>query len=274
VEEGRLNAVTTQSLLSVRGVTFGYHRSAPVLRDVTAQLHTGRVTVLLGPNATGKSTLLKLMLGLSQPWQGDVLLDGNDVSRASPADRAARLSFVPQHSTLHASFSVEEVVTLGRFALPADRASVRWAIDAMDLRAIRDQVYGELSAGQQQRVLVARAIAQAGVTARVDDGVKDLLGRAMLLDEPVSAMDLRHAHDTMRLLSILARRGLAVLVVLHDLNLAARYADDVWLLDAGSLVAAGPWQSVMNEATLAPVYRVGLVCQSRPDSDRPLFDVV
>jgi iron complex transport system ATP-binding protein len=274
MEEGRLNSVTAQSLLSVQGVTFGYHREAMVLRDVTAELHAGRVTVLLGPNATGKSTLLKIMLGLENPWQGKVLLDGSDITRASPADRAARVSFVPQHSTLHASFSVQEVVSLGRFALPADRASVRWAIDAMDLRAISSSVYAELSAGQQQRVLVARAIAQAGAASNSGDVAHDLLGKAMLLDEPVSAMDLRHAHDSMRLLSQLAARGLAVLVVLHDLNLAARYADDVWLLDAGSLVASGPWQNVMTEATLAPVYRVGLSCQSRRDSDRPLFDVI
>jgi iron complex transport system ATP-binding protein len=125
-----------------------------------------------------------------------------------------------------------------------------------------ERIYAHLSLGQQQRVLLARAIAQAAGA-----------GRLMLLDEPASAMDLWHIHRTMGQLRALTRKGLSVLVVLHDLNLAARYADTVWLLDRGRLAAAGPWNTVLTPAVLEPIYRVGLTPLSGLRHHRPMFDV-
>jgi iron complex transport system ATP-binding protein len=151
---------------------------------------------------------------------------------------------------------------MGRHALAPDPQAVRQALANCDLTDLGSRVYAHLSLGQQQRVLLARALAQSAGA-----------GRLMLLDEPASAMDLWHIHNTMRQLRHLTRAGLAVLVVLHDLNLAARYADTVWLLDRGRLAASGPWDRVLTPAVLEPVYRVTLAPVAGLSHHRPMFDV-
>lgn len=252
--------------IAVEAVTFGYVPGGPAaVESVSAELAAGRVTALLGPNAAGKSTLLKLMLGQLEPWSGRVLLEGEAVGALPPRARARRVSYVPQRGSVSFAFTVREVVAMGRFAAGADGASgwaVEQAIDACGLRGIERRVFAELSAGQQQAALVARAFAQAADT-----------GRAMLLDEPGSSMDLRHAHALMRLLRERAAAGLAVLIVLHDINLAARYADDVWLMHEGRLAAAGRWDAVLRPETLGPVYGVGLRALPAGEAGRPVFVV-
>jgi iron complex transport system ATP-binding protein len=247
-------------VLSLRDVHFGYDPGRPILKGVSADLPGGQVCALIGPNAAGKSTLLRLLLGQLEPASGDVRLLGDLVARHEPRRRAALLSYVPQRAGASFAYTVEEVVAMGRYALPADAGAVERGLTACDLADLRERVYAELSVGQQQRVILARALAQAAGQ-----------GRAMLLDEPASAMDLWHVHHTMGLLADRARAGLAVLVVVHDLNLAARYADTVWLLDDGRLAAAGPWREVLTPAVLEPIYRVRLSPLTQPGSDRPVF---
>lgn len=250
-------------MLVAHGLSFGYETHQPVLRDLSATLAPGRVCALIGPNAAGKTTLLRLLLGQLTPCSGRVELDGADVARLSPRHRAARLSYVPQSGSVNFAFTVEQVVEMGRHALAGDgRAAVRAALRLCSLDGLRHRVFVALSAGQQQRVLVARALAQAA------DG-----GAAMLLDEPVSALDLWHVHATMGMLVERARAGLAVLAVLHDLNLAARYADDVWLLAGGRLSMAGPHHAVLRPEVLEPVYRVPLRVIDGAAGDRPQFVV-
>lgn len=240
-----------QAVLSVRGVCAGYEPGQPVLHDIGARVRPGRVCAVIGPNASGKSTLLRVMLGHLVPWSGGVWIGDQPVADLSARQRARRMSYVPQRGGVSFAFTVREVVEMSRYAAGADSAAVEEALDTCDLRAIERRVFATLSAGQQQRVLVARATAQAGCA-------RGYTGRAMLLDEPASNMDLRHAHALMQRLRDRARRGLAVVIVLHDLNLAARYADDVWLLDRGRLVAAGPWEGVLRPPLLEPVYGVAL----------------
>jgi iron complex transport system ATP-binding protein len=168
-----------------------------------------------------------------------------------PHERAARLSYVPQRTAGNVAFTVAEVVALGRFALPVDPQAIEAAIQACELTAIRGRAFHQLSAGQQQRVAMARAVAQTWSDSA-------MAGRFMLLDEPANAMDLRHVHATMALLKDLAARGLGVLVVLHDLNLASAYADEVWLLHEGRFAAAGPAAQVLTAANLEPVYEMKL----------------
>ncbi len=228
-------------------VSYGYEPGRAVLTGVTGALAAGRVTALIGPNAAGKTTLLRVMLGQLRPDSGEVRVDGQSVEAVSPGRRARLISYVPQRGLVSFAFTVEQVVTMGRFAARPDDTAIDEALAATDLTEHRARVYQELSAGQQQRVLLARALAQS---ARE--------GRVMLLDEPGSAMDLWHVHRMMGTLRETAQRGLAVLVALHDLNLAARYADDVWLLNDGQLAAAGRWDQVLQPAVLEPVYRVGM----------------
>ena len=248
--------------LALDGVTFGYEVGCPVIQGVTGSVAPGELCALIGPNAAGKSTMMRLMLGQLRPWSGSVRV-GEDVAHALSAPRLARrVSYVPQRSSVGFAFTVEQVVRLGRYAVGADEGAVGRALEACDLLGVRRRPYPALSVGQQQRVLLARAMAQA-------DGV----GVAVLLDEPVTAMDLRHVHQTMGALVGLARRGLAVVVILHDVNLAAAYADTVWLLDGGRVVAGGPWGEVLTPQTLEAVYRVGVESVACGHTGRPQFIV-
>lgn len=250
---------TEQVCLSMRDVAFAYD-AHEVLHGVTASLRRGRLTCLLGPNAAGKTTLMRLLLGQLAPTRGQVLIDGESISTWSLPRRAKVVSYVPQRASVSFGFTVEQVVTMGRYALPHRPAVIAQMLEQCELTDLRQRVFSHLSAGQQQRVLLARAMAQAA------DG-----GRAMLLDEPGSAMDILHVHQMMRQLRSLADGGMAVLAIVHDLNLAARYADDVWLLHEGRLVADGPWQRVLTTDLLEPVYRVKLRSLKEKPEQRPVF---
>lgn len=250
----------TQAAMSLDEVSFGYEPGMAVLHKISGVLPTGRICALIGPNAAGKSTLLRLMLGHLRPWTGHVVLRGTDVLRLPEKHRAALVSFVPQRGSIAFTFTVRQVVEMGRFALGPDPDATDMALKICDLEAVQQRVFGHLSVGQQQRVLLARAMAQSRG-----------FGQVMLLDEPTSAMDLHHVYQCMDRLVQLARSGLAVLVVLHDLNLAARYADEVWLMDGGRLVAAGCWADVLCREILEPVYQVTLQTLTVENSTRPLF---
>jgi ABC-type cobalamin/Fe3+-siderophores transport system ATPase subunit len=258
---------------SLQGVEFGYEPDMPVIRSVTVGLTPGRVCALIGPNASGKSTLLKLILGQLAPSAGSVEVVCRSVASLSFRQRAALVSYVPQRGVMSFAFTVRQVVAMGRYALGHAAGAVEHALEVCDLTGLADRVYAHLSGGQQQRVMLARAVAQSAGA-----------GRVMLLDEPASGMDLKHIHQTMRLLKRIAHgkgagagegdlpgggAGPGVLVVLHDVNLASRYADDVWLLDEGELVAAGPCRDVMRPKRLASVYGVGFKQMQAPDTTDP-----
>ncbi len=247
-------------VLELRDLTYGYARAQPIVRDVSATLAGGKVCALVGPNAAGKTTLLKIILGQLDAWSGGVRVGGHPLASLDPTRRAERVSYVPQRSHTGFAFTVERVVAMGRFALGRDDDAVEAAIQVCDLSGIRSATYAHLSVGQQQRVLLARAMAQSRGG-----------GQLMLLDEPGSAMDLWHVHQCMRGLRQLAASGLAVLVVLHDLSLAVRYADEAWVMDGGELVAAGPCDEVMTPGVLEPVFRVRIEAHRLPGMDRPVL---
>lgn len=237
-------------MLAVDRVRFGFQPDRPVVRDCSAQLQAGKVTALIGPNAAGKTTLMRLMLGLLKPDAGMVTLAGEPVSEISARRRAARVSYVPQRPSVRFAFTVGEVIAMGSYPQGLT-TKAQHSADAMlercGLASLSKRVFAELSGGQQQRVLLARARLQSEAD-----------GLAMLLDEPGSHLDLRFRHAMMDELVQLAESGLAVLIVLHDLDLAVGYADQVWLMDQGELVAKGDWQDVLTPTTLEPVYGLSL----------------
>ncbi len=255
-------------VMRIEGLRFGYEAGRPVLEEIGASVQRGLLHAIIGPNAAGKTTLLRLMLGQLKPWAGVVQLDGQPVRRLDARSRARRLAYVPQRSTVGFAFTVRQVVSMGRHALPDDPSAIDAALERCDLRELAARPFPELSVGQQQRVLLARALAQAAGQ-----------GAALLLDEPVSAMDLQHIHRVMQILQAEARRGLAVVTVLHDLNLTALYADVVWVLHEGRLALAGDWEDVLRPERLEPIYGVRLeelrrpVDPGDPTARRPIFDV-
>ena len=251
-----------EPVISIDQLRFGYDVT-PVVDGVTAQLSPGKVTALIGPNAAGKSTLMRLMLGLLTPWSGSVKVLGEEITSTETLDRSRQLSYVPQRPGVRFAFTVRQVIAMGAYGLPKRMAVplVDKAIEDAGLNDLADRVLMELSGGQQQRVMLARAEVQSATA-----------GRAMLLDEPGSHLDLQHRHAMMQRLRELAAGGLAVLVVLHELDLAMRYADEAWLLDAGRLAAAGPWDVVLTPKTLNPVYGITLEQIDR-GGERPILAV-
>ena len=229
--------------IQVDEVTYRYGRLT-ALERVSATAALGRITVVLGPNAAGKSTLLRCVIGALRPGQGRVLIDGRPVRRLRPRRLATHLAYVPQRSTVSAAFTVREVVELGRYALPPSRRRIDEALDRLQLTELAERRYPALSVGQQQRVTLARCVAQLE-----PDG-------HLVLDEPMSAMDLRHVRHTSRLLRELADGGRTILLAMHDLTLAAALADEVWLMRAGRLVGEGPTPEVMSTERLEAAFDV------------------
>lgn len=251
---------THHHVMTLLGLMFAYEGQPPVLKGIDATVQKGKIHVLLGPNATGKTTLLKLLLGIFTPSQGKITLAGHDNNTLDARQRARLLSYVPQQSASSFGFDVQHVVGMGRLALGPDPQHVQQAMARADVLSLKHRPFSQLSAGQQQRVLLARAIAQVGPQTQ-----------AMLLDEPVSAMDLARSHQMLGQLRQLADQGLAIVVVLHDLNLAMHYADTVWLLNDGQFAANGNWSDVMVPDVLGPVYRMAFERLDHPFQNRPVL---
>jgi iron complex transport system ATP-binding protein len=240
--------------LDVRDLRFGYPGGREVLPGLNHTFSPGRVCAIIGPNGAGKSTLLRLLAGVLRPDAGEVLVGGEPVRTLRPAQRAKRLVYIPQRSGIAFPFSVRQVVAMGRYAAgeTASAPAVQRALDASDLSGVADAPVGTLSFGQQQRVTLARALAQ------VDRGDGQSGAAALLADEPVSSLDPAHAVRTMEVIRSMAARGLCVVVVLHDLSLVLRWADDVVLLDArGRIAHAGPSRTTLTAGAAAEIFGIG-----------------
>lgn len=241
--------------LEVNNLTFAFDR-APALRNICVRLDRarGRIVALIGPNASGKSTLLRCIIGALRPDSGAVLLNGRALHRMKPREIAHSVAYVPQRSIVSAAFSVRQVVELGRYALsPSDRRVID-AIDRMDLSSVTSRPYRALSVGQQQRVMLARALAQLEPHA------------ILALDEPTAAMDLRHVAMTHHALVELAgsKMDTTIIIAMHDLTLAASIAQEVWLLKDGRLIASGSAGDVLEPEHLRAAFDVGFYWQ--PDA--------
>lgn len=221
-----------------------------ILRDLSLGVRGGEVLGLLGPNGAGKSTLLRVMTRVLTPASGNVTLDGGDL-RDIPASRLARrLGYLPQGAACHWPMAVAQVVALGRlphrrpFAPMGahDRECVERAMEQADVAQFRARPVDTLSTGERARVLLARALA----------GEPEVL----LVDEPVAGLDPAHQLEVMTLLERLAGDGAAVLVVLHDLTLAARYCARLALLDGGRLVASGTAPQVLSDDNLRDCFGI------------------
>jgi iron complex transport system ATP-binding protein len=252
-------------MIEIRSASVRYGQRQ-ALEDVSLCVRQGEVTALIGPNGAGKTTLLRAACGLLPLSAGAVLLDEAEIARLSTAERARRLAVVPQARDLPPAFTVYEAVLLGRTAYigwlgqasAADHRSVRDALGKTQLLTLADRRVGELSGGEQQRVLLARALAQDAPT--------------LLMDEPTTHLDLQHQSTLLRLVRSLASdHGKAILIALHDLNLAGLYADRVALLVSGRLRHCGRPEEVLTERNLAAVYQTPLQVIPHPVYGSPLI---
>lgn len=237
-----------------------------VLNDLDLTIQPERITAIVGANGCGKSTLLRCMSRLIAPSRGQVLLDGKSVHHRPTRELARTLGLLPQSPIAPEGITVADLVSRGRHPhhglisrwSKADDAAIAAALDATHTGELADRVVDELSGGQRQRVWIAMALAQE----------TDLL----LLDEPTTFLDVSHQIDVLDLLTDLNRaRGMTIVMVLHDLNLAARYADWLIAMAAGRLHAQGSPEEVLTEANLEAVF--GLKSRVIPDpvSGRPMM---
>ncbi|MEP0804367.1 MAG: ABC transporter ATP-binding protein [Chloroflexota bacterium] len=250
-------------MLKIQSLSVSYG-SRRILYDVSLDVASGEVLALIGPNGAGKSTLIRAVSGVI-PCTGHVRTNGDDFSSLSPIQRARYIATVPQAVALPPAFTVWETVMLGRTPYlgflgqpsPKDEESARWALERVSALPFAERRVGELSGGEQQRVLLARALCQSTPI--------------LLLDEPTAHLDLQYQVSLMELVSDLAHKdNLAVLIALHDLNLAAHYADRIALMVAGRIKAVGKPKEVLKPELIAEAYCLPVQVVPHPFLDVPL----
>ncbi|MEI4488650.1 ABC transporter ATP-binding protein [Frigidibacter sp. MR17.14] len=255
----------TASALRTRNLAAGYAGTG-VLDGIDLDFAARRITAIVGANACGKSTLLRALARLLVPSRGQVLLDGRSIRDIAPKALARQLGLLPQSPIAPEGISVLDLVGHGRHPhqrlfggfTAADEAAVAEALDATGTRSLAQRDVTDLSGGQRQRVWIALALAQ-------QTGV-------LLLDEPTTFLDINHQIEVLDLLAALNRdRGTTIVMVLHDLNLAARYADRLVALRAGCVHSAGPPSEVLTEAMVREVFGLEALVMPDPLTGRPMI---
>ncbi|NEA27461.1 ABC transporter ATP-binding protein [Actinomadura bangladeshensis] len=235
-------------MIEGRGLSYAYG-AATVVRDVDVRAESGRILGLLGPNGSGKTTLVRMLTGIVAPRSGQVLLDGRPLGSVPHRALAREVAVVLQESSGDLPMTVADMVMLGRAPHQStfsrnsaeDHRIAAAALRRVGARHLADRTFVRLSGGEKQRVMIARALAQQPAH--------------LVLDEPTNHLDIRFQHE---LLTMIRGLGITTVIVLHDINLAARYCDDVLVLQQGDVVAHGPCAGVLTPELLEGVYGVGV----------------
>lgn len=249
--------------LSVRNLELGYG-SKRVVHGVSLEIESGEMVAIVGPNGSGKSTLLRGISRLQKPSAGQVLLGEQDIHRMPSREVAQVLAILPQAPDAGLDLTVRELTWRGRYPhqgmLQRPRANdfeaVEWALGAADVMDLADRPLGSLSGGERQRAWIALALAQQP--------------RVLLLDEPTSFLDIQHQVEVMRLLRRLNAEGMTVVAVLHDLVLAARFADRIIAVRQGRIELDGPPETVLEPEGLERVFRVPMMVLRDPETGTPV----
>jgi len=245
--------------LEIEGVQFSY-KSTPVLNNISLNVEEGTVLSLVGPNGSGKTTLLKCMNRILNPKKGTIFLEGKDISKLKAKELARFLGYVPQSA--HDSFplTVFDTVLLGRIPhlnfkiSDQDKETVFAVLTLMGLEEIAFRTFNELSGGERQKVLVARALCQEP--------------KVLLLDEPTSNLDLRYQLEVLSIIVNLVKdKGISAVMAIHDLNLASRFSDNIVMLKDGVIYAVGEVREILNSKNIREVYGVDTTINN--DSGRP-----
>lgn len=214
-----------------------------ILSNVSAAFKPGRITAILGPNGAGKSTLLKAISDLISSESGEILLDGRLFNSLLAKERAKKIAYLPQNYNLVWDIKVPEVVALGRYAHgDVGLDAIQEALEITDTAQFFDRTTGQLSGGELARVMLARVLA----------GEPDWI----LADEPLASLDPAYQLDLISKLRLVASSGTAIIIVLHDINLAARLADDIVMLKQGEILAAGSVKETLTESNIAALYDI------------------
>jgi len=222
-----------------------------VLEGISFQVKEGEFLGIIGPNGAGKTTLLKIMTGVKRPLSGEVMLDGKNLNNLSRKEIARIMAVVPQSSFIPSLFKVEDVVSMGRYPHQKSRfamaeediVAVKEAMEKTETISFRNRLIGELSGGERQEVIIARALAQDP--------------KVLILDEPTANLDLKHQMRILGLVRTLVKEeGITAIMVIHDLNLAARFCDRLILLHNRNIHAEGKPEDVLTPKNLMEAYEV------------------
>ncbi len=228
-----------------------------LLRDVAFDVQPGEIVALIGPNGAGKSTLMAALAGDIVPDRGSVFLHGRDLLAYRPKELALLRAVLPQQSIVQFAFTAREIVQMGRSPHgDGDSLAVELALSQTDSAQLASQIFPTLSVGEQARVTLARVLAQETPL--------------LLLDEPTAALDLRHQQMVMDIARDLADQGVTIVVIVHDLNYAASFADRVVLLQNGRVAAIGTPDEVMTETILERIFACQVQVTRHPLQDRPM----
>ncbi len=237
-------------ILSFQDVSFGYQRTRPILQGVRFDLRPGRVTAILGPNGAGKTTLLYLALGWLTAWSGDILLDGRPLHSHSRQERGRWLALVPQREHTPFDYTVLGYVLMGRaphlppLGMPAaaDYEAAQQALEQVGMAALATHPVPQLSGGEHQLMLLARAIVQSP--------------RLLLLDEPTAHLDLHNKSRLIAMMHSLRAQGVTLLMTNHEPDVVLAVADDVLLMEAGRPPQFGPLEQVFTAESLSRIYGI------------------
>lgn len=245
-----------------------------LLRDINLRVEPGEVTTIIGPNGAGKTSLLRCMVNDLVATTGQVLFSQRNIQEWPSSDRARLLAVLPQQSLLGFPFTVEEVVMLGRTphdtGIKKDREIINAALAVVDGSYLSGRFYPELSGGEKQRVHLARVLSQIwdSVPSARETGRDD--ERYLVLDEPTSSFDLSHQQLTLNIVQSFARQSVGVLMVMHDLNLAARCSDQMVLMQCGEVVITGTPEQVLTPENIRKVFAVDAEIGVHPQTGKPL----
>ncbi|WP_256758435.1 ABC transporter ATP-binding protein [Cohnella sp. WQ 127256] len=240
--------------MDVNKLQFQYHNSGPIIRDLSTSITAGKITTIIGPNGSGKSTLLSLLAKNLQPTAGQIVLSGRDLQQFTHKELARQLAVVHQQNEAPIDLTVEKLVEFGRLPYrhlfssetKEDHEAVAWALDCTQLTPLRKSKLVELSGGQRQRAWIAMALAQKT--------------NLLILDEPTTYLDIYYQIELLELVrSLNERLGLTIVMVLHDVNQAVRYSDEIKVMKQGQVWAEGEPKKIISSELMQLVYDVQAV---------------
>ncbi|MBS7250198.1 MAG: ABC transporter ATP-binding protein [Candidatus Freyarchaeota archaeon] len=250
---------SNDAIIKVKDLVYSYD-SVRALDGLTFEIYSGEFVGLVGPNGSGKTTLLRCLSKLYTPQEGSIELDGRDLRKLSPLEGARIYAVVPSEFSMDMNISITDTVLLGRYPYlggiwwekERDEEIALEAMEKLNVLNFGNRKLGELSSGEKQRVLIAKAMAQEA--------------KVLLIDEPVAHLDLGYQMEIMEMLKSLARDGVTIIAAMHELNLAVKYCDKLIVLDKGRIVACGKPKDIVTQKLIEDVYGVKVIVQDIPEA--------
>ena len=248
-------------MIKVNKLSFSYDKKKEFIKDLSFNIEKGKITTILGPNGSGKSTVLSLLCGLNKISSGEIIINDKDIKSMKYKDIAKEIATVHQQNTVPDDITVKELITYGRmphkkyFAKNShdDEEIVKWAIETTGLEPLKDKEVMSMSGGERQRVFIAMALAQKS--------------KILFLDEPTTYLDIYHQIELLELIKELKEEtGLTIVMVLHDINQALTYSDNIMVMKNGQLIKIGKASEVISMNLLNDVYNIGGFLSNQKDN--------